>query len=966
MDEIYKMTSAERIQMLEKELAMQLSQVAESKELVIQEDVLQRELESCLRRVYTPENRPLLLLQYYTERITQLALNKYLQMLRWKRFCWYSKIMRQLFPLYKARQYLSISNVLSVAVDKVPEVGQENENVHISDISPDIQGSASPRPMDTSIPGPARTEAAFVLPQHMTEREELKPQLRLLLSHFNIPYDMEELRNAAKETGLFPLVYQKFQNIFPKQQRMQRSPDYDVGKAKVERLGLAGPRMTLKKRASWVSFIKIKPKCDPWQKKPLTKLKEWRIDVIMQLQAKFLKNENMEKDDLSMEQNENNPAQISLSQRAGEPVKWKEDAGCFLLPLSWPSEVDDNQVGKFSFYTKETILKEKNSDLRTQGSTRRSSRMINGAERLLSAPTPKVPDTFILPSVRSQSARRTPEAFVSVQPEKVGLQGMMLNAFLLRKPAVADAVESLMSADEIGEAERDVIVEYCQKFNHCRSHYALQGQIMAYGNSLRALRKDFPTIRDTFFMGGATTRKKGLRDSKEGLKAEPRYSEVEESEERQEKEGQGLQNLERNRVGGEENRLLSRPSFQNWTDMHLTPNFTSCKLVSELPGLQKMIDSPQSPQDPTQVSQALLLRREVMFLQFDASVRHLIRRTLLTAGNAAAYQPVTDGLDHGLPPLRSSLVKIIFAAQLRLPPPLDPQSPRAFVLFPWRAFLQDGGPFPVMSSSPATLEYNTQITFRKEHLEACLLSLGCDVTARERSNFESCSMCSEHVLEHARRKLCQEEQVAELSHNMTMEITALRACLVDLEEGNLNLEKQIRKEVQEEYEDLVKTLFTACLRMKKLNENQLNLIQKVYELISKVRTEWTENVKDLKKIWGSARPDEGTKESVAKEEQLWDLEQNSSLTALVSQVQSLGRFRPAEQGDKVNPSLPAHDKCPVTVQMQFEIDEALVNKCGLVIECGGFGEGNQGSNPGPDTSSYVTLDKLISLSIQWE
>lgn len=34
-----------------------------------------------------------------------------------------------------------------------------------------------------------------------------------------------------------------------------------------------------------------------------------------------------------------------------------------------------------------------------------------------------------------------------------------------------------------------------------------------------------------------------------------------------------------------------------------------------------------------------------------------------------------------------------------------------------------------------------QITFRKDHLETCLLSLGCDVMAKECSNFESYSMC---------------------------------------------------------------------------------------------------------------------------------------------------------------------------------------------------------------------------------
>lgn len=49
-------------------------------------------------------------------------------------------------------------------------------------------------------------------------------------------------------------------------------------------------------------------------------------------------------------------------------------------------------------------------------------------------------------------------------------------------------------------------------------------------------------------------------------------------------------------------------------------------------------------------------------------------RTFLTAGNAPACQSVTDGLCHGLPPLSNSLIKCIFASQLSLPPPLDPQS----------------------------------------------------------------------------------------------------------------------------------------------------------------------------------------------------------------------------------------------------------------------------------------------------
>ncbi|XP_022375867.1 putative uncharacterized protein C6orf183 [Enhydra lutris kenyoni] len=394
MDEIYKIASTERIQQLEKELAMQLTelkseieeqethpayssvripkdisyfrrerelalkktlQVAESKPLVVQADVMQRELESCLRREYTPENLPLLLLQYYTERIIQLAQSKYLHMLRWKRFCQQSKIMEQLYPLYKKQvayimqeyndavqraerlsvarenflmgksnpsnlvtqedltiytkwfvchlqslttihhylqslQYLPISKVLSVAVNEDPEAGQEDEKVCVDDINSNNQGSVSPGPVDTSISGPTRTETAFFLPQHTTEREELKPPLGLLLSHFSISYDVEELRDAAQEMELFNLVSKKFRSIFMEQQRMQTFPDYDAEIAKVENLGLSGPSMALKKRANWTSFIKIKPKCDPWQKKILTRLKERRrIDVLMQLQAKFLK-----------------------------------------------------------------------------------------------------------------------------------------------------------------------------------------------------------------------------------------------------------------------------------------------------------------------------------------------------------------------------------------------------------------------------------------------------------------------------------------------------------------------------------------------------------------------------------------------------------------------------------------------------------------------------------------------------
>ncbi|XP_055391214.1 coiled-coil domain-containing protein 162-like [Bubalus kerabau] len=887
------------------------------------------------------------------------------------------------------------------------------------------------------------------------------------------------------------------------------------------------------------------------------------------------------------------------------------------------SEVDDNQIGKFSFYTKEAILKllchsgvenmqvtlacqatqknalmvavqqasfyhtprgscpaikEISSGLRNHSGVgptrRRNSRIVNGIEGMLLAPIPKVSDALTHPSKRFQATKRAPEAFVSIQLEKVGLRDMMLNAFLLRKQAMADRMKNL---DEIGKVKRDVIVEYCQKFNRHMSHYALRGQIIAYCNSLRALLDDFPTIRDSFFMVGQRQEKEELRDSNDGLKNDPRSFQP---RPRRLLSADGKVFLDLWFIPHPSEVLVmfkTLPEKVAFRALKLTlqliaplhdivaylfsfAKLGNCPACFEFPlspnplrgdwggtegigsglqELQKMIDSLQSPQDPTLVSQVLLLQREVMFLQFDAAVRYLIRRTFLAARNASAYQSVTDGMYHGLPSLSNSPVKSIFASQLSLPQPLDPQSLQAFVLFPWRAFLEDGGPFPVTSSSPDTLEYhmqlclcglsghdlkvahgelagmqlimedvllsnyhtimeglpeqqatpdkNTQpdlsrvpglrsqfqsspkaskllggpcdavmslallrsflvlwkqlevlkehwgrlklqvqdinspslhkqfselygtdilypsmkaiarqmgkedefeeilitsqsilppkgaseieiktqqlqkllenleihmiqevlrkvnreitlvvsekskeqhtlptdlwkhqvmeenfsivrpqivenfvqrllenyqdggleVTFRKDHLEACLLSLGGDVMARERSNFESYSMCYEHILEHVRQKLCQKEQVAELSHNMIMEITALRARLTDLEEENLNLKKQIRKEVQEEYEALVQVLFVTCLHIKeKLDENQLNLIQKVCELIGEVRTEGIDNMKSLKK-WGSARPDEEMKENPAKE-QLQPLEQdNCGLPTLVRQLRRL-------------------------------------------------------------------------------
>eukprot|EP00079_Xenopus_tropicalis_P025433 XP_012818673.1 PREDICTED: putative uncharacterized protein C6orf183 [Xenopus tropicalis] len=182
MSEAYKMSSTEKIQLLERALASDLAElkteieengvlqgasnqiyssvpkprdvfyfrseremilkkglkVAGGKSIDIQADVMQKEMETCLRREYTLENLPLLLHQFYTDRIEHLVRCKYLHLMRWKRFCQHTSAMEQCYPVYQKQvgfimqEYndaLQRAQRLSVARDNLI-AGQKN-SVHL-------------------------------------------------------------------------------------------------------------------------------------------------------------------------------------------------------------------------------------------------------------------------------------------------------------------------------------------------------------------------------------------------------------------------------------------------------------------------------------------------------------------------------------------------------------------------------------------------------------------------------------------------------------------------------------------------------------------------------------------------------------------------------------------------------------------------------------------------------------------
>uniref|UniRef100_U3IXZ0 Coiled-coil domain containing 162 n=1 Tax=Anas platyrhynchos platyrhynchos TaxID=8840 RepID=U3IXZ0_ANAPP len=211
----------------------------------------------------------------------------------------------------------------------------------------------------------------------------------------------------------------------------------------------------------------------------------------------------------------------------------------------------------------------------------------------------------------------------------------------------------------------------------------------------------------------------------------------------------------------------------------------------------------------------------------------------------------------------------------------------------------------------------SDVTFKKSHLQQCLTVLGCDIMARERSNFETYSMFYENILQHWRlgsiiinataRGMSASTEIygiAGLSHGMIMEITALRAQVADLEEENLSLKEKIRKEVRDEYESLVQNLFVTCVHLKgKLDVYRLSIEQRVLEIISEVRREGVDNMIDLKKKFGSSENNGDLKEYLSKEQLQLLQDENIRLSKLVCKLKALNCWKQTTQKARLSAKL---------------------------------------------------------------
>ncbi|XP_056332376.1 putative uncharacterized protein C6orf183 [Danio aesculapii] len=321
----------ERQQVLHKAL-----QVSSTKPVVSQAEVAQREMEICLNQEHKADGLPLLLHQFYTDQAYKLARCKYQLMLRWRRFGRHSTVLKKLHPQYEKqithltaefedcvhrarRLAVSREKMLLGLESPIAVITQEDINIylqwlichlhsvkhihnflHVVHYLPSTEWIEDHTSTAVDLTSPAYFDGVFVsmpeLPLHSINLEDFKVQLDFLLSHYNIEYNTNSIKTAADEMELFSQVLYVFRTVFKQQEEMKIFLQYDSTEATDRRFGRKSPNMTLRKQASWIPHIQMKPKRDPWLQKQMAKLKELRsMDELLQMHSSLLEDSDLHK-----------------------------------------------------------------------------------------------------------------------------------------------------------------------------------------------------------------------------------------------------------------------------------------------------------------------------------------------------------------------------------------------------------------------------------------------------------------------------------------------------------------------------------------------------------------------------------------------------------------------------------------------------------------------------------------------
>lgn len=354
--------------------------------------------------------------------------------------------------------------------------------------------------------------------------------------------------------------------------------------------------------------------------------------------------------------------------------------------------------------------------------------------------------------VKLDRSMRSPEAFVSLQLEKVPCRDVMLNSFLDKKKSLGVA---LKNPDELDKLKRELLNEFSVSFGLRALQYSLRGQLIHYYNGIMSLLKQHPSIKVTYFMIGEPGEKKSESDSVKGLEPDPRvlkkrprrvmsedgahvlnvwfiphHSEVLTMLKRLDPEAAraalshlvtaigALHHIMQQlcahaRLGGRRGGGADRRGGDGAAGDGgaVSADWGGTEGIgAELREIQKQMNCLPNPTDPAAVSRFLVLRRDVMFLTVDTAIRHSMRDTFLSSGNTAACQSLAAGSHHALPALSNvQRPALSCCSACDVPEPLEARDAAANALYPWRSLLGRGGPYPTTLWQSHLVEHYLQM-----------------------------------------------------------------------------------------------------------------------------------------------------------------------------------------------------------------------------------------------------------------
>ncbi|XP_017555415.2 uncharacterized protein si:ch73-242m19.1 isoform X3 [Pygocentrus nattereri] len=434
-----------------------------------------------------------------------------------------------------------------------------------------------------------------------------------------------------------------------------------------------------------------------------------------------------------------------------------QDSSCVdrYCPSSLPlgiQELDENQIGKFSFRSEEAVLNLMNQSnlenlqvvLACQVTQKnallgalKQALVCYWTENSVKSPQDQECVTLRASKGASHTRGRLADAFVSIQLEKVSPRDEMLNSFIKKKELMSSLISN---PDEVAKIKRKLILDFCHKFSQVMSQCCLRGQIIALCYSLTSLLDKLPDIGQTHFVVGQANESR----SEKGFQPDPR---IFQPRPRQllSADGKTLLNLwfiphfsevlimfktleEKACCQALQHTLtiisalhdivfylvslasLGNPksSFGCSGELKLTADWGGSESIrAELWDIQQQMDSLTEPHSPEVVGRLLQLRREVLFLRFDMAVRCMIREAFLSSGNINAYQSVSDNMSHALSILSDSLKRDV--SQFPLPQPLEPFSTESQRIYPWRSFLACHGLHPLVVWDVLPIEFCMQL-----------------------------------------------------------------------------------------------------------------------------------------------------------------------------------------------------------------------------------------------------------------